>query len=168
MIRRFILKKNTKVKAFIILIILFLIYSLLSAISYANFVNQDMKDEIFRLHVIAASDEVEDQELKLLVRDNILKYMNEINKDVTSKEELLNLMNENLKKFESIAKNTVIENDYDYDITASIGEYDFPTKSYGDITLPAGNYNSLRIKIGKAERSKLVVCFIPSIMFCRC
>ena len=47
----------------VILILLFTIFTLFSAISYVNAVSSDIADGLFRLHVIANSDSVEDQNL---------------------------------------------------------------------------------------------------------
>ena len=52
------------------------------------------------------------------------------------------------------------ENGFDYDAKAKIGNFDFPTKNYQDISFPAGKYDALRINIGNSDRSKLVVRFI--------
>ena len=68
----------------IILILLFTIFTLFSAISYVNAVSSDIADGVFRLHVIANSDSVEDQNLKYKVRDALLEYMNSICADASS------------------------------------------------------------------------------------
>ena len=71
------MKNLSKIKILIILTILILLYTLISAISYSNAVSSNLSENIFRLHVIAASNSEEDQNLKYIVRDEILKYMNE-------------------------------------------------------------------------------------------
>ena len=78
-----------KFKRFTILIFLLFIYILISAISYTNAVCSDISDSVFRLHVIANSNSVEDQNLKYIVRDNVLKYMSSITASITSKEEII-------------------------------------------------------------------------------
>ena len=75
----------------IILILLFTIFTLFSAISYVNAVSSDIADGVFRLHVIANSDSVEDQNLKYKVRDALLEYMNSICADASSKEDAMNI-----------------------------------------------------------------------------
>lgn len=140
-------------KRFFILITLFLLYIFVCAISYANSVSRDLSDSVFRLHILANSDSEEDQNLKLLVRDNVLAYMKEISSDVSSKEEVMNLMNAHLDDFYDIARKTIVSEGFDYDVNLKVGQFDFPTKVYGDIALPSGIYDALRIEIGEAARS---------------
>ena len=84
----------------IILILLFTIFTLFSAISYVNAVSSDIADGVFRLHVIANSDSVEDQNLKYKVRDALLEYMNSICADASSKEDAMNIASEHLDDFQ--------------------------------------------------------------------
>ena len=135
----------------IILILLFTIFTLFSAISYVNAVSSDIADGVFRLHVIANSDSVEDQNLKYKVRDALLEYMNSICADASSKEDAMNIASEHLDDFREIAQKVVYDNDYNYPVTVEIGQYNFPTKHYGDVSLPSGIYDALRVKIGTAS-----------------
>lgn len=137
----------------IILILLFTIFTLFSAISYVNAVSSDIADGVFRLHVIANSDSVEDQNLKYKVRDALLEYMNSICADASSKEDAMNIASEHLDDFREIAQKVVYDNDYNYPVTVEIGQYNFPTKHYGDVSLPSGIYDALRVKIGTDRKS---------------
>ena len=135
--------KNPKVKMVIILSFLLFIYTTICAFSYAQNVFYDIQDSVFRLHVLANSDSKEDQDLKYLVRDNLLEYMNEICSNCKSKSEAINIVTQNKDKFEEIAIKTIKDAGYSYDVNINIGNFDFPTKSYGDISLPAGGYDAL-------------------------
>ena len=152
-------------KRFFILIILFLCYTFICAFSYAASVSSDIQDSVFRLHILANSDSEEDQNLKLLVRDNVLSYMKEISSDVSSKDEIISIMEENLDEFKDIATNTIRNSGYDYDVNLSIGRFDFPTKTYGDISLPAGIYDALRIEIGEAKGHNWWCVMFPTLCF---
>ena len=68
--------KNPKLKMICILAFLLFIYTTICAISYAKSVSEDLENSVFRLHVIANSDSKEDQNLKYIVRDKLLQYMN--------------------------------------------------------------------------------------------
>ncbi len=150
---------------FSLIAILFLCYFFVCAFSYASSVSADISDSVFRLHIIANSDSEEDQNLKLIVRDSILDYMKEIASDVSSKEEAIAVINDNLDAFYNIAINTIHDNGYDYDVKLSVGEFDFPTKVYGDISLPAGIYDALRIEIGAAEGQNWWCVMFPTLCF---
>lgn len=152
-------------KRFFILFLLFICYTFVCAISYASSISSDLSESVFRLHIIANSDSKEDQDLKLLVRDNVLSYMKEISSDVSSKEEVMNLMNEHLDDFYDIARNTIVSEGFDYDVHLEIGKFDFPTKVYGDISLPSGIYDALRIEIGDAIGHNWWCVMFPTLCF---
>ena len=143
------MKKNLKMV--MILTFLLFIYTSICAFSYANNVSSNIAQSVFRLHVLANSDSKEDQDLKYIVRDNLLNYMNSICGNCTSKEEAITLVSENKDKFEEIAIQTIKEHGYDYSVKINIGNFEFPTKNYGDISLPAGYYDALRVEIGEAK-----------------
>lgn len=152
-------------KRFFIIFLLFVCYTFICAISYASSISDDLSNSVFRLHILANSDSEEDQALKLLVRDNVLSYMKDISGNISSKEEVISLMNEHLDEFYDIAHKTILDNGFDYDVRLQIGEFDFPTKVYGDIALPAGNYDALRIEIGKAEGHNWWCVMFPTLCF---
>lgn len=134
-------------------------------ISYVSAVSSDIQNSVFRLHVIANSDSKEDQDLKYIVRDNVLSYMNEICKSVSSKQDAINIANEHLEDFKRIALDTIHENGFDYDVSVEIGNFSFPTKTYGDISLPSGYYDALRIKIGEASGQNWWCVMFPPLCF---
>lgn len=158
------MKKN-KIRNIIIVIFLLFIYTLISAFSYANAVSKDLCQSVFRLHVIANSDTINDQSLKYKVRDNVLSYMNNLCSNIKTKEEAIEIAQDNQSEFYKIAKQTIIDNGYDYDVNIKIGAFDFPTKQYGDISFPAGSYDALRIEIGEAKGQNWWCVMFPPLCF---
>lgn len=157
--------KNKKFKMTIILSFLLLLYTSICAFSYAQNVSSDIANSVFRLHVIANSDSKKDQDLKYKVRDNLISYMNELCKDCSSKDEAIKIANEHQNDFYKIAQKTISENGYHYDISIKIGNFQFPTKNYGDISLPAGYYDALRVEIGKAAGQNWWCVMFPPLCF---
>lgn len=156
---------HSKVKMVIILTFLFFVYTTLCAISYANDISTDIADSVFRLHVIANSDSEIDQDLKYTVRDALLSYMNDLCANCTSKEEAISIASEHLEDFKEIALNTIQEEGFDYSVNIRIGNFEFPTKHYGDISLPAGIYDSLRVEIGEAKGQNWWCVMFPPLCF---
>ena len=152
-------------KRFLIIFLLFLVYILLSVFSYSNAVSTDISNSVFRLHVIANSDSPEDQNLKYIVRDAVTEFIKDITKNSNSKEEVIRIAKNNLDKLELIALNTIKEQGYNYSVKISIGNFSFPTKNYGDITLPAGFYDALKIEIGNAEGQNWWCVMFPPLCF---
>jgi len=157
--------KNKKFKLFITLLILLSLYVFINAFLYATTISNDLQKSVFRLHVIANSNSKKDQNLKYIVRDELIKYMNTLAKDCTSKQEVIEIAQNNISNFENIAKKTIQDNGFNYNVTVEIGNFDFPTKTYGDITLPAGTYDSLKIKIGKSEGQNWWCVMFPPLCF---
>ena len=157
--------KFEKIKFLVIISILFLLYLYLLATNYTYAISTNLSNSVLRLHVIANSDTVEDQLLKYKVRDNIINYMNSISENITSKEDAFKLVEENKDKFIQIAKHTILDNGFDYDININFSNFYFPTKSYGDITFPAGNYDAIKIEIGEAKGQNWWCVMFPPLCF---
>lgn len=157
--------KKLKIGRIFVILILLSLFILISAISYVDAVSNNIADSVFRLHVIANSNSKEDQELKLKVRDELLSYMNIISKDSTSKQEAMQIANEHKEEFTQIAEKVIKENGYNYTVNVQIGKADFPTKYYGDITLPAGTYDALKVQIGEANGQNWWCVMFPPLCF---
>lgn len=156
---------NSKFKRFILVSALLIIYVCISAVSYTHAVTTDIADSVFRLHVIANSNSDEDQNLKYIVRDKVIEYMSSISQNASSKEEFIKIAKANLDKIQAIAAQTIRDNGYTFSVNVEVGNFSFPSKRYGDITLPPGYYDALRIKIGKAEGQNWWCVMFPPLCF---
>ena len=152
-------------KIYLFLIFLLFIYVIFCAQSYSNAVSSNISTAVFRLHVIANSDSNEDQQLKLKVRDSLLQYMNTLCSNCSTKEEAMLIANNHKNDFQEIAENVIIENNYNYPVKIKINNFYFPTKTYGDISLPAGYYDALRVEIGEAKGKNWWCVMFPSLCF---
>ncbi len=111
----------------------------------------DIYDTVLRLHVLANSDSEEDQALKLSVRDAILAVGNGVFDECNSREEAEHRLQENLPLFEEAAKKAISDAGFSYPVRFVLGEEEYPTRTYGSICFPSGNYLSLRVIIGEGE-----------------
>lgn len=121
--------------------------------------------ELVRFHVRANSDSAEDQELKLLVKDAVVKYMEELLADSESVEESIELIEANMESILNTAMEVIHENGYSYDIYGYIAEEYFPLRIYGDVALPPGEYRTFRIDIGEAEGKNWWCVLYPPLCF---
>ncbi len=126
---------------------------------------KEVKDIVIRFHVLANSDTNEDQNLKLKVRDAVINYLNPYLKDVEDKEESRRIIEDNQERVMEIAKEVIKNEGYNYDVTTEFGYENFPEKSYGNITLPQGNYEAFRVIIGKGEGHNWWCVMFPSLCF---
>ncbi len=106
-------------------------------------------ENVARLHVIANSDSEEDQALKLKVRDSILDKMESCMNSCITVEDAKQSLFENKDEILNTAKKCITECGYDYDVTVELGEEQYPTRVYENVSLPAGAYYSVRVKIGE-------------------
>lgn len=157
--------KNIKIKKLCILLFLLLVYTFICAQSYVSAVSTNLSSAVFRLHVLANSDSDEDQSLKIKVRDGLLNYMNGICANCSTKEEAISLATAHESDFQQIAEKIINDNGYNYSVKININNFYFPTKNYGDISLPAGFYDALRVEIGEAKGRNWWCVMFPSLCF---
>lgn len=108
-------------------------------------------DNAIRLHILADDNSAEAQKVKLLVRDAILNECGNLFSQTTDTAAAERAIEENLPVMTEIANRVLRENNFDYTAQAEWGFEEYPTRVYESVTLPAGTYRSLRIKLGKAE-----------------
>ncbi|ACL74679.1 stage II sporulation protein R [Ruminiclostridium cellulolyticum] len=158
--------KPTKILSVCITIAILIVFSLwMLSYTYAEDVNAGLSQNLVRLHVIANSDSASDQALKLKVRDEIIEYMKEKLSDSRNIDQTKEIINQNLLNIENISKEVIKKNSSNYSVKASLGNYSFPTKTYGDIALPAGKYQALRIVIGQGSGANWWCVLFPPLCF---
>jgi len=121
--------------------------------------------ELLRLHVIANSDTFEDQALKLKVRDAVLDAAGKLLMDVASKDEAIALVRSNLHLFESVAEDAVRREGFGYEVAVSIGRFGFPDRIYGNLFVPAGEYDAVRVVIGAGQGTNWWCVLFPPLCF---
>ena len=112
--------------------------------------DEEIRENVLRLHILANSDSEEDQQLKLKVRDRLLEVGGEIFENTGSKEEMISLAEDNTERLTAAAKEVINENGYDYDVRIEVGETKFDERVYNEVTMPAGVYTAVNVYIGEA------------------
>lgn len=123
------------------------------------------KNKLIRLHVLANSDSPEDQELKLKVRDKIIDNMNDKLKDSNSINETREIVKSNIEEIKKTALEEIKLDGKEYQVSVSLDNQKFPTKSYGGFTLPAGEYEALRVVIGEGKGQNWWCVMFPPLCF---
>lgn len=108
---------------------------------------RDISSSLVRLHVIAASDETAEQELKLRVRDNVLEYLTPVLDKAESPEEAQRIINVELTSIKAAAEACAGGRS----VSVTLGQEYYPTREYEGFTLPAGQYQSLRVILGEGK-----------------
>lgn len=126
---------------------------------------EDVKDVVIRFHVLANSDTDEDQNLKLKVRDEILNYLKPYLEDLESREDAKKMILDKEYEIKDIALKVIKENGYNYGVRTELARENFPEKSYGNITLPQGNYEAIRVIIGEGNGHNWWCVMFPALCF---
>lgn len=112
---------------------------------------QEIYDSVVRLHVLANSDSEQDQALKLMVRDEVLRVTGPLLEGCESREQAEHILEKHSETIANAAQAVVEEQGYDYPVTVLLGKEEYPTRSYENCCFPSGTYVSLRVCIGEAE-----------------
>lgn len=125
----------------------------------------DIKDSIIRFHVRANSDNEGDQALKLKVRDRILKETQPLLKKSQSIDESRIIMESNLNNIKHLAEEVIEEEGKDYSVEVTLGVEMFPTRKYGTVVFPSGEYETLLVKIGEGKGQNWWCVMFPPLCF---
>lgn len=158
--------KPWMIKASIFLLLMFFVFGIINYV-YINTDRAiaDVADKLIRLHVVANSDSMEDQELKRKVRDEVIKQIAPKFEGLKDISEVREVIASNIALIESIAREVIQQNNKLYGAKAVMGSFDFPTKIYGNLTLPAGNYQALKVVLGKGEGQNWWCVMFPPLCF---
>lgn len=141
------------------------LYNVVAAPPSAETLQKGIASEIIRFHVIANSDSTEDQALKLKIKEAVTSYLEPLLKDAGSTEQARELLKSQLASLKCLADSIILENGFTYTSKASISNDYFPLKVYGDLSLPPGDYEALRIELGEAKGQNWWCIMFPPLCF---
>ncbi|WP_097026604.1 stage II sporulation protein R [Clostridium peptidivorans] len=155
-------------KTFIAIITIFLLFIIMTVYGptiKTSFMQKKIANKLIRFHVIANSDLNNDQKLKLKVRNEVLKYMTPKLKNSKSLDDSRKIIIENDDEIRKISERVIKENGYKYALDTTLSHENFPVKTYGSITLPAGEYEAYRIIIGEGKGQNWWCIMFPPLCF---
>lgn len=130
--------------------------------------SEKIADNVFRLHILANSDEEYDQSLKLKVRDSILNSSNDIFYNCKNLNDAIVCAKDNIDYFKNIAIQTIHNNGFNYNVNVYVDKEYFNTRYYDDFTMPAGIYNCLKIIIGEGKGHNWWCVMYPTVCLSGC
>lgn len=131
---------------------------------YCLSLQKSLANKVLRLHILANSNSSFDQELKLKVRDEVVNYLTPLLKDSSNLAETKDIISKNIDAINNLAQNTVLKYS-NYKTTSTLAISNFPTKQYGSISFPAGNYDALKIVIGNGDGNNWWCVMFPPLCF---
>lgn len=151
-----------KIKLFEISLLAGFLFAVVFSITGFAETCEEIRGDVLRLHVLANSDSEEDQQLKLKVRDALLKAGKNIFDGSVTKENAEEKIEKEKDFLIRTAEKVIRENGFDYDVEITVTDEFFTTRTYENVTLPAGKYKALRVLIGESEgRNWWCVMFPP-------
>ncbi len=121
---------------------------------------------IIRFHVLANSDSEGDQALKLLVRDDVTVFCEDLLDGCENLSEAKCIIAKNRDRIISAAEACIKRNGYDYRASLSQGQAVYPRRKYSGLTFPAGRYYSVRLSIGEGRGKNWWCVLFPSVTKC--
>lgn len=122
-----------------------------------------LAERVLRLHVVANSDSPEDQSLKLQVRDAVLRRAEPLLAGVNDRQAAEEILRAHLSELAQEGRETLDRAGCGDEVTVSIADLSFPTKTYEGFALPAGEYRALRVVIGAGEGQNWWCVVFPSL-----
>ena len=141
---------------------------LISSFSSTVQMSESISDKVFRLHILANSDNKTDQELKLKVRDEIISLSEGLFSDCENVTDAIRAAKDNIELIENTALKVINNNGFNYTAKVYVTNEYFNTRKYEDFTLPAGFYNSLKIEIGQGKGKNWWCVMFPAVCISGC
>lgn len=124
---------------------------------------EGLTQSVLRLHIVADSDDPQDQAVKLAVRDALVSEYGQTLSQAESLEQAQELANRLLPQMLDTARQTVAAQGCTLPVTGEVGELSFPAVSYEGYTLPAGEYQAVRIQLGEGEGHNWFCVLYPAV-----
>lgn len=124
---------------------------------------EGIRENVLRLHVVAASDSDSDQKIKLQLRDELLVKGKELFSDASTKAEAEKKLSDGISLMQQTADSFLEKKGYPHKASVSLGKSYFPTRCYETFTLPAGIYDALKVTIGSGEGQNWWCVMFPAL-----
>ena len=136
-----------------------------SVVSFFGCKNNDSNQDVIRIHIRANSNNQNDQDVKLKVRDNVIDYITPIIANCEDSHDVKITLEYNLENIEEVANNVLMDNGFLYKSTAKICNEYFPTRKYDEKVFPADYYDALILNLGSGVGDNWWCVAYPPLCF---
>lgn len=126
---------------------------------------ENLAGQVLRFHVLADSDSLRDQQIKMQVKEEVVTWLHENRPEDADRKEMEAFIREHLTEIKKLARETVRREGSADAVTVELARDEFPEKTYGTLTFPEGEYEALRIRIGSGEGHNWWCCLYPGLCF---
>ena len=121
--------------------------------------------QYLRIHIRADSNEEQAQAVKYRVRDAVVAYLTPIVANCQTKEQAVSRIEEQLPTVQAVASEVLKKAGFSYLASANIRQEAFPTRVYGEYTLPSGTYTALIVSLGEGKGDNWWCVVYPPLCF---
>jgi len=132
---------------------------------YSMEVQRDIAENVIRFHVMAHDDSCEEQELKELVRTEILVEFADVLAGADCVKETRAALVELLPDLQVYAENAVRGAGFSHEVNVRMATVFFPTQAYGKMVFPPGFYEAVQIKIGNGAGQNWWCLMFPPLCY---
>lgn len=152
-------------KVFILITVLAVLLIAINLATAGKDGDNDVNADYLRIHIRANSNSDADQSVKYEVKAAVVEALTPKLAGVSSKQEAMEIIRENLSLIDEIGTATLEEHGYFYGAKARLCEEDFPTRTYGELTLSGGVYDALIVDLGSGEGDNWWCVVFPPLCF---
>lgn len=127
--------------------------------------NAAAETNYLRIHVRANSNSQTDQNIKYIVKDEVVKFITPYAAECTDKQKAMQVIGGLLKEIEKVCDKTLAAHGFSYKSKAEVREEQFPTRVYGELTLENGLYDALIIELGSGTGDNWWCVIYPPLCF---
>lgn len=121
--------------------------------------------DYLRIHVRANSNSQVDQNIKYIVKDEVVAFITPYAAQCTDKDKAMDIIESILPEIEKVCDRVLKANGFSYTSKASVRAEEFPTRVYGDLTLENGIYDALIIELGSGTGDNWWCVIYPPLCF---
>ncbi len=122
-------------------------------------------DSYLRIHIRANSNLAEDQSVKYRVKDAVVSFLSPKLANLTTKEQAMNLVEQNKASISHVANKVLLDSGFSYGANTILTRETFPTRSYEDVVLPSGEYDSVIVSLGTGTGDNWWCVVYPQLCF---
>lgn len=122
-----------------------------------------VRADTIRLHVLANSDTIEDQLLKLEARDAILAALPEQVTQAETPDQAARALRQSLPALQAAANGALLRAHSGQTAALRLENFDFDARDYGSFALPGGTYTALRVELGEAQGHNWFCVLYPAL-----
>lgn len=127
--------------------------------------NLSVDEDVVRIHIRANSNSVEDQGVKLKVRDKVVEFITPIIAGCSNSKDVKLCLEKNLNGIENVADDVLSCNGFYYSSNVRINNEYFPSREYNGNVFPADYYDALIIELGSGNGDNWWCVAYPPLCF---